>query len=178
LKDERGFGRFEMPREVPPKRLNVIQTSLTLAHGWRANCDIKFLLYEGDPECPDPTEIVRVTDYIVAYASKGAETMEVEKEQIRSIILSAEEHTGCVKDVVTVARKILNRYVGQKLISKQECMVQLLGLKLFDCSEIIDTISLSGYTKLTGRGTAGNTNRSLREYAERPAQVSKAISSD
>jgi hypothetical protein len=172
VKDERGFTRFEMTREVPPRRLNVIQTSLTLAHGWRANCDLKLLLFEGDPYNPDPAEIAKVTNYIVSYASKGVETWEVEKEQIKSLILSTDEYTGCIKDVVTVARKILNHYVGQKLISKQECMVQLGGMELFECSEIIDQISLSGYSKLTEKGLEATTDKYLKEYAFRKPEVS------
>ena len=34
------------------------------------------------------------------------------------------------------------------MISKQEAMVQIGQLQLFDCSESIDTHSLSGYTRI------------------------------
>jgi hypothetical protein len=37
------------------------------------------LLYECDPFSPDPSEIARVTDYVVAYACKGNSTLTREK---------------------------------------------------------------------------------------------------
>ena len=43
---------------------------------------------------------------------------------------SAEETSGTIDDVITVARKVLNRAVVNRLIPKQECMVQLDKLPL------------------------------------------------
>ena len=145
FKDVTGIERLHLPRRKHDKRLNVLQTSLFLAHGWRANCDLQILIYDSDPTCPDPQDIARVSDYIVAYASKGNETQLKERQHLKSLILSAQETTGCQRDVQRVARQILNTFSGDKLFSKQECIVQILGLKLWDCSEIISKVSVSRY---------------------------------
>ena len=63
VKDIRGFRRLELPRNN--KRLT--QSSTFLVQSWRANCDVQILLYETDPLHPDPSEIAKATDYIVAY---------------------------------------------------------------------------------------------------------------
>lgn len=139
---------------------------MALIHGWRANCDVKILLFESDPKNPDSEDITKVTNYIVSYASKGVETLQHERQQLRMLILATDEKTGCERDVVALARRILNRYVGERVVSKQECMVQLLGLDLWVCSESFHRISLSGYTKIDSKGTTGM-NRTLRDYAYR-----------
>ena len=61
--------------------------------GWRANCDIQILLYNGVPSCPDPDEIARVTDYIVAYACKGNESLMEEMKQNKALIMGCEDVT-------------------------------------------------------------------------------------
>lgn len=168
-----GYKRLELPRKRPKHRLNILPTSMALVFGWRANCDVRVLLYESDPQNPDANDIVKVTNYIVAYASKGAETVESEKQQLRSIVLAAQETTGCSRDVITLARHILNRYLGEKMISKQECMVLLAGLDLYHCSESFERISLSGYVKLTKKGTSG-ANKHLIAYANRDVEEQKS----
>ena len=62
----RGFDRLELPRN----NSRIVVSSRWLLHGWRANCDIQLLLYQCDPSEPNPEEIARVTDYIVAYCCK------------------------------------------------------------------------------------------------------------
>jgi hypothetical protein len=143
---------------------------MTLLYGWRANCDVKILLYESDPENPDARDIAKVTNYLVTYASKGIETVQAEKDQLRSMIMTTEEVSGCQRDIVSLARRILNRYLGEKMMSKQECMVQLAGLSLWTCSESFERISLSGYTRLDKNGTSGM-NKFLKQYADRPVEV-------
>jgi hypothetical protein len=138
---------------------------LLLAHGWRANCDVQMLIYESNPDCPDPGDITRVTDYIVAYACKGVESLSEEREQTKSLILSAKEDAIGKQDVQRIARKALNRSLGEKLISKQEAMVQLARLDLFLCSEMITNVSLSGYYKLATDGEGKTTL--LAKYAKR-----------
>jgi hypothetical protein len=166
VQEIQGYKRFELPRRRPKKRRNIMPTSMALVYGWRANCDVKILLYESNPQHPDAKDIAKVTNYLVTYASKGVESVEAEKSQLRSIIMSTEETSGCEKDIVTLARRILNRYLGEKMMSKQECMVQLGGLHLWTCSETFQRISLSGYTRLDKNGTKG-INTYLKQYAER-----------
>ena len=84
--DLRGFNRLELPRN----HRKIVATSRWLVQGWRANCDLQVLLYECDPKHPSPEEIARVTDYIVAYACKGNETIVEEKKQIKALILASQ----------------------------------------------------------------------------------------
>ena len=81
--DARGFKKLEMPRNHP----RIIQSSVDLMQCWRANCDVQIILYDCDFNDPDPEEIARVTDYVVAYSCKGNESLKEEKENYRSIIL-------------------------------------------------------------------------------------------
>jgi hypothetical protein len=60
---------------------------LTSAKSWRDNYDFQILLHESDPFSPDPSEIARVTDYVVAYACKGNSTLTEEKRQIKQLVL-------------------------------------------------------------------------------------------
>ena len=57
--------------------------------------------------------------------------------------------TGTSSDVVRVTRQILNRAVSHRTIPKQECMVELAGLPLVLCTEVIETVNLSGSYKIT-----------------------------
>lgn len=76
-RDDRNFLRLEMPRN----NIRLNQTPLYVLRGWRANCDIKILLYRSRVDDPslDLEEIAQVSDYIVAYACKGSETLKVQK---------------------------------------------------------------------------------------------------
>ena len=82
-RDQRGFKQLNMTRNN--ERLN--QTSLHALQTWRANCDIQILIYDTDPKNPNPAEISRVTDYVVAYACKGNATLAVERKHVRDFTL-------------------------------------------------------------------------------------------
>ena len=84
VKDLRGFKRLDMTRKS--RDVRTIQSSLWLAQGWRANCDIQVLLYESDPNYPDSADIAQVTNYIVSYACKGNESLSEEKNQTTALI--------------------------------------------------------------------------------------------
>jgi len=79
----RGFMELCMKRNE--RRIN--QTSLYCLQSWRANCDVKILLYATDPKCPDAAEIAKVTDYIVGYCCKGNSTQAVERKTVKDFIL-------------------------------------------------------------------------------------------
>lgn len=72
---------------------------------------------------------------------------------IRSLFLllrcSAEVMTGTSADVVRVSRQILNRSMANRIIPKQECMVELADLPLVLSSEVTETINLSGSFKVS-----------------------------
>ena len=141
--DQRGFYKVELNRNHKNCGNKLLQSSMLCSQSWRANCDMQLLVYVNDPDYPDPQDISRVTDYIVAYACKGIETYKQERKTIEAMIMSQIEKSFDEQDVVRVARKVLNKSIGEKLISKQECMVQLAGLKLYDCSENMKSISLA-----------------------------------
>jgi hypothetical protein len=75
VSDPHGYNQIELSRN----HKCVVQSSLDLCQSWRGNCDFQILLYECEYECdpfsPDPSEIARVTDYVVAYACKGNSTL-------------------------------------------------------------------------------------------------------
>ena len=171
IREIQGYKQLLLPRKHQ-NGLNVILTSLALVHGWRANCDTKILLYESDPMSPNSEDIAKVCNYIVSYTSKGTETMKDERRQILALIMSTEETSGCEKDVVVLARRLLHHYVGEKMFSKQECMVHLTGMDLYHCSESFERISLTGYTRMDKNGTKG-ANRFIREYSKRPDTFSE-----
>ena len=123
----RGFDRLDLPRN----HRRIVASSNMLLQGWRANCDIQLLLYQCDPLHPNPDEIARVTDYIVAYACKGNETIVEEMKQMKSLILGSQDISGTTNDVKRIARKLLNKTSKDKVISKQECMCHLAKLDLF-----------------------------------------------
>ena len=161
VRDLRGFDRLELPRN----NRRIVTTSKPLVQSWRANCDIQILLYEGNPAHPIPEEIGRVTDYIVAYACKGNESLIEEMKQNRALILGMNDTTGTINDVKRIARKLLNKTTKDKVISKQESMCHLAKLDLYLCSETIETVSISGEYRLC---TSGQSNYSfLTKYAER-----------
>ena len=106
-----------------------------------------------------------MTDYIVAYACKGNETIVEEKKQMKALILGSQDISGTTNDVKRIARKLLNKTCKDKIISKQECMCHLAKLDLFLCSESIETVSFSGEYHLC---TAGEAKSSfLSKYAKR-----------
>jgi len=45
------------------------------------------LIYDADPAPPDPSEISRVTDYVVAYASKGNARLALEQKHVKDFTL-------------------------------------------------------------------------------------------
>ena len=131
----------------------LYQTSTVLLQGWRGNCDWKLLTYDSIDNIISPEEVNRVTEYVASYACKGNMTHIQEQEINRDLILSEKSIFANMTDVVRVARKILNSSHSSRMISKQECMVELAGLPLVFCSELITSIGLSGVYRLTQKGS-------------------------
>ena len=84
VKDSKGISHFRMKRT---KSSRVVQHSRTLLRSWRANCDIKLLLYFSDPNLPDIGEIEEVCRYVVAYTAKKHTTARTEKDAIQNLIM-------------------------------------------------------------------------------------------
>jgi hypothetical protein len=64
-----------------------------------------------------------------------------------------------------MSRKLMNRAAANRTISKQEAMILVAGLDLVDCSDVIDTVSLSGAYKLSKDKSARKTI--VHKYAKR-----------
>ena len=62
-------GRKKLVMRRNDRRLT--QCSTNMLQCWRANCNIQVLIYDSNPDQPDPEEIARVTDYIMSYQCKG-----------------------------------------------------------------------------------------------------------
>jgi hypothetical protein len=82
--DRKGILHFRMKRT---KSVRVVQHSTTLLRGWRANYDIKFLLYYLNLNCPDISEIEDVSRYVVPYMGKRHNTSQAEIDAIQNIIM-------------------------------------------------------------------------------------------
>lgn len=81
--DKRGFNKLELTRNT----VRMTQSSTSLLQAWRGNCDLQVILYDSPFDNFDFTEIARVTDYVVAYACKGNNTLQVEKDNIKTVIM-------------------------------------------------------------------------------------------
>ena len=126
---------------------------------------MEFSQLEKFQKCPDAADVARATDYIVAYACKGVETLQEEKRQMVALVMQAKEGLGDKTDVQRLARQLLNKTIGEKMILKQEAMVLISQLHLVECSESINTVSISGHYKLE-KGRQNTTF--LAKYAHRP----------
>jgi hypothetical protein len=167
VKDVHGFNRLELLR----KNRRAVQSSLHLLQGWRANCDVQVTLYDSNPTNPNCEELGKVTDHVVPYACEGDNSLQGEKEKFTSYIFSLNDATvnqGNVNEAKRLARKILNKSMSEKVVSKQECMVQIAGLDLFHCSETIDNQSISGSYRL-GNGSSSTTL--FHKYAKRTTRM-------
>ncbi len=82
--DKKGITHFKMRRT---KSVRLDKHSKFILKAWRANCDVKLLLYFSDPMSPDLREIEDVCHYFVAYTSKRHNTSQDKKEAIQNIIM-------------------------------------------------------------------------------------------
>jgi hypothetical protein len=63
------------------------------------------------------------------------------------LYISCDAETGDERDIIKLVQKCLNKSIAQRTISKQEAMCELARLPNVICSDAIETVSLSGYTK-------------------------------
>jgi hypothetical protein len=82
-------------------------------------------------------------------------------------IKDEDDGPGVIQHVVN---QIMNRCVANRLISKQEAMVELAGLDLTSCTEIFDNISISGAKKLGSKG-----NAYIQEYYHRKDDLNLSL---
>jgi hypothetical protein len=65
--DRKVISHFRMRRT---HLIHLFQHGKYLLKAWKANCDVKLLLFFNDPTCPDLCEIEDVCRYVVAYRQK------------------------------------------------------------------------------------------------------------
>jgi hypothetical protein len=100
----------------------MVHTSMFLTPVWRGNVDVKPLLYQSDPSNPDPEDIITCSDYLVGYTMRGAQTIEIERKNMKDLVMRMEDKNGDITGFVYSARKLLNRASVERTISKQEAM--------------------------------------------------------
>lgn len=155
---------------MPRNHARLNQTSIDMLRSWRGNCDVQILIYESHPDNPNIKEISRVTDYVVAYNTKGNSTQLEEIQTMKNLILGTQETFGDDKDLQNMCKKIMNKAGSRRLISKQEASVLLADLPLTLCTEKIETISISKSTRISIDGTGAQNTKFIDHYAKRDAQ--------
>jgi hypothetical protein len=80
------------------------QCSIYLTQLWRGNKDIKVLIHNSDPHQLFPIEISGVCDNIVSHISKCSETLTVERENMKDLILRTEDISGDKHGLFRIAR--------------------------------------------------------------------------
>jgi hypothetical protein len=170
LTDNTHFGTDKNREKIylPRNHRRIVQTSTHVLQSWRANCDVAILLYDTDPETPDPKTIGKLTDYVVSYTCKGTATLQQERNISKAFIDEYTETTDDESDVSRMVCKILNKMTSSRLIPLQEVLVILLDLNLVLCSEMLDTISLfsKAITTSSNRG-----NSIISRYCKRPSHL-------
>jgi len=73
-----------------------------------------------------------------------------------------------------LVQRCLNRSIAQRTISKQEAMCELARLPSVICSEIIETVSLSGYIKLSN-GCFNESRTMLNKYKNRKTNLNQSL---
>ena len=149
--DTPGFELQEEPRlitqakkitiELPRNHRRIVQSSVPMLQSWRANCDVKILLYDTDPMKPDVNTISRVTDYVVSYSCKGNATMIEERFMSKNFVEKFTELTDDKNGLSTLMCVLMNKLNSSRIIPLQEVTVILLGLSLVECTESFDHVS-------------------------------------
>ena len=160
--DPRGYWKMHLPRN----NNRMLQTSTFLVKSNRANGDVGFMFYTKNPMEPSSEETRKVVGYIVDCASKSTETENQTREGMKTLIMAEEKTTESKRDMTRVAIRGMNQLVKNQLKSKQETICLTAGLKLFDCSNTIDKISINGYRTVNAEGRLSSVDK-FSEYAHR-----------
>jgi len=167
--DHRRTQRLYMPRNH--NRIN--QTSRYLLQSWRANCDVQILVYNSSPSKPDLAEIAKITDYVVSYQCKGNHSWAEEREQMKKLVLAAEDIGMGKQDIQRVAKQVMNKTASKRIISKQEAMVLLADLPLTECTEAVECVSINNSARLKEGRQHNTDSRFISQYGNRPAECEK-----
>lgn len=153
------------------------QTSFTMLQSWRANCDISLLIYTQDPMKLNEKDIAAISGYVTSYCTKGNATQPAAVDAVSSMILSMKNEfaEGPKTGTVTAARKILNGFMTDRIISKAESSCDILKLPLYKCTEQFRTIPLNQYQKIIGNSSKqqrqNRSNNIVAQYSARTEQM-------
>jgi hypothetical protein len=120
----------------------MVHTSMFLTQFLRGNEDVKPLIYQSDPSKPDPEDIITCSDYLAGYQMKGAQTIAIERKNMKDLVMIMEDKNGDITGFFYAAWKLLNRASVELTISKQEAMCLVGQLPLVLCSETLRPVSL------------------------------------
>ena len=101
--------------------------------GWRANCDINIVI-----------NYHSCLEYLTKYASKGERLSSVARDAFISVVSKLSDNM----DTNQTIKKLMMKAVGQRDMSAQEVMHQILSLKLFSSSFQIVSVSLEGSRRI------------------------------
>jgi hypothetical protein len=96
---------LKSPRNTRP----MVHTSMFPTQVWRGNVDVKPLLYQSDPSNPDPEDIITCSDYLVGYQMKGAQTIAIERKNMKDLVMRMEDNNG---DITGVFMQLGNFLIG------------------------------------------------------------------
>ena len=113
------------PRLNQHKRLQL--------QGWRANCEINIII-----------DYHSCVEYLTKYASKAEKLSTVVRDAFTFVV----SNLGNKIDSHNTIKRLIMKTVGQRDMSVQEVMHQILSLKLFSSSFQVVTVSLDGTRKL------------------------------
>ena len=122
--------------------------------GWRANCDIQVII-----------DYHSCMEYIAKYASKAEKISSVAREAFKSVLCESSNQN----ETNRALRTLMMRAVGQRDMSIQEVMHQILSIKLVSSTFQVITASLDGSCKLnlSKDGTLSTETSLLDSYAQR-----------
>jgi hypothetical protein len=87
--------------------------------------DVKPLLYQSDPNNPNPEDIVSCSDYLVGYQMKGSQTLAIEWKNMKDLVTNMEDLQEDKTGIYCVARKFLNRASVDRTIKNKKLCVYL-----------------------------------------------------
>jgi hypothetical protein len=78
----------------PRNTRRMVQTSIFLSQVWRANVDVKPLLYQSDPTNTNPEDIISCIDYLVGYQIKGAQNLAIDQKNMKDLVMHMNDLQG------------------------------------------------------------------------------------
>ena len=91
-----------------------------------------------------------------------------------NVYCRCDDTTGDKDDIKRACKKVMNKAVSKRIISKQEACVLLADLDLVYCTESIQNVSISNTKCVTTDGAQKGTKTFIKEYKQRDASYEHA----